>query len=249
MNEEKHQFSLYWPQLSKKTYTIGSQITITDLNLYHRICRVVRLQKNDQVVLFDRHYHLSLILINSDKINILVFEVSGFETNTILKPPITFLLPLLKRDAFEHAIYSLVELGANEIQLVATQKIQRKWGGQKELDRLEKIIIAAAEQSKNYVFPSVYNPTQLKQIVSTLPESTINIFFDPQGIPAFELIQTIHKKLPKHIVLLVGPEGDLALQEKELLVQSEFSFCTLTPTILRAQQAATVSLGLIRSLL
>ena len=47
-------------------------------------------------------------------------------------------------------------------------------------------------------------------------------------------------------MLLIGPEGDLALQEKEL-VAGKMQFCALTPTILRASQAAALSIGIVRS--
>jgi len=39
------------------------------------------------------------------------------------------LLPLLKRDAFEQAVYGLVEAGVNDIQPVITEKTNCKWGG------------------------------------------------------------------------------------------------------------------------
>ena len=55
--------------------------------------------------------------------------------------------------------------------------------------------------------------------------------------------------MSNNIVLMVGPEGDLMGDEKAYLNGNGFVFCQLTPTILRAQQAVTVSVGALRSLL
>ena len=59
--------------------------------------------------------------------------------NTILQPHITVLLPLLKRDDLDTVLYSLVEMGVNTIQLMITKKVQRKWGKEKEYDRLQRV--------------------------------------------------------------------------------------------------------------
>jgi len=48
---------------------------------------------------------------------------------------------------------------------------------------------------------------------------------------------------------MIGPEGDLTAQEKELLKERGVQFLRLTPTILRAQQAVVVAMGIFRSLL
>ena len=48
---------------------------------------------------------------------------------------------------------------------------------------------------------------------------------------------------------MVGPEADLLLEEKQQLHENGFTFCKLTQTVLRAQQAAVVSLGIFRSIL
>ena len=48
---------------------------------------------------------------------------------------------------------------------------------------------------------------------------------------------------------MIGPEADLSTEEKNLLLKEYFSFVKLTPTVLRAYQAAGIALGIFRSLL
>lgn len=71
------------------------------------------------------------------------------------------------------------------------------------------------------------------------------IFFDPQGSKIEVLLPEI--KNAQHIILAIGPEGDLTSEEKDLIKRSGFIFATLTATILRACQAALLSAGIIRS--
>ncbi len=48
---------------------------------------------------------------------------------------------------------------------------------------------------------------------------------------------------------VIGPEGDLTKEEKAYLKEQGFLFCALTPTVLRAQQAVALGLGILRSYL
>ena len=75
------------------------------------------------------------------------------------------------------------------------------------------------------------------------------LFFDPQGAHFFDIMQRLHSDQPKEVLLLVGPEGDLTSQEKEVVRANNFIFCALTPTIIRAVQATGLAVGFIRSLL
>ncbi|MEI6101640.1 MAG: nickel insertion protein [Eubacteriales bacterium] len=70
----------------------------------------------------------------------IVFQLLVKEKNTTLVPHITCVLPLLKRDDFESALYMLAELGVNSVQLVTKDKSVRSWGD-KERERVEQILL------------------------------------------------------------------------------------------------------------
>ena len=248
-NSKHHEFAIYLKNLSEQKLKPNTIARISNTDLFHRITRVLRLKKDEFFILFDRSVNCSVVLLAASQKDTIKVEVVECNQNTILSPNIKFLLPILKRDAFEQAIYSLVEFGANTIQLITTQKTQRKWGGQKEVERLEKVMIAAAEQSKNYALPNLCVPKALDQIVQNLEKQATKIFFDPIGSDTFFVLENMRKSLPEHMILLVGPEGDLTNDEKSILKENNVKFCRLTPTILRAQQAVVVSLGIIRSLI
>ena len=249
-NSDQHLFAFFYPETTKSgiEVPVGGTCTIDDRVLCHRIGNVLRLNKGESFTLFDSHKHMTFDIedVNDRKLRAIV---RSYECNTVFSPHVTFLLPILKKEAFQEALYALTELGANEVQLIITKKTQRAWGDQKEQERTERIMQAAAEQSKNFAFPKVLDPVPLETAIGATHRDAIRIFFDPEGCSLNNVITSINTSLSTRIVLLIGPEGDLTGDEKAYLNSNGFIFCRLTKSILRAQQAVAVSLGAIRSLL
>ena len=89
-----------------------------------------------------------------------------------------------------------------------------------------------------FSFPDLLAPIDLSEALSRYSKVPL-LFADPAGEALCP---------PKgDCVLLVGPEGDLTATEKALIKQRA-TFFKLTPTILRAQTAAVLSVGMLRSL-
>ena len=247
--KQKHEFAIYVDQLSYLVSSIapGDVLTLEGENLYQRMVQVLRMRANDACLLFDRSIHVRFVLQEPKEKTRVSGVVHTKQPNTVLHPKITFLLPLLKRDDCDAAVYSLAEMGVNDIRMILTQKVQRSWGGEREFARLQRVMIAAAEQSKNFAFPTLYPPISLQESLKT--NDATRIYFDPAGQPLFETMQLLHRDRPEQLVLMVGPEGDLDNAEKEALKKAKFIFCALTPTILRAAQAAAICDGIVRSVL
>jgi len=241
---EKHRFAFFIQKVSK--VIIQEECFISDLPLLHRLTHVLRLKVGDEIMLFDREAYVvaAITLIAKKKLRATLLE---YKKNTYLKPELHLLLPVLKKDALSDAVYSAVEVGASTIQLVYTDKSQRTLSSH-ELDRLERVAISAAEQSKRFAFPEIKETIPFMDAIDSCSTSMC-IFFDPRGITVQEQLEAYRHGSQQSITLLMGPEGDLSLQEKKLLKQAGWSFCALTPTVLRAVQAVAVGLGVFRSLL
>lgn len=249
--KNRHEFALYHDTLTLNLQKnrAKNQLVLIDQEIIHRIARVLRLQQGEQLVLFDRlHNALVELDVTSGKKE-LVVDVIEINTNKTLEPHITFFLPLLKREAFDSALYSLVEVGINTIQLVVTEKTNRSLT-ERELLRSERTMISAAEQSKNFNFPQLLTPIDFTQCVQLFQKDpSLKIFFDPEGISLIDQIDATRKKNPQHLSLMIGPEADLTPAEKKQLEEASVTFCALTPTILRACQAAALSGAIFRSVL
>lgn len=249
MKSTSHEFAIFTESLEpfKSNLDSGRVIDLDDPELYHRITRVLRLEMDESFILFDRtrHAHLQISQINKRSIQCSVIAVFF---NPTYAPEINVLLSVLKKDALEQAIYGLTELGATTIQLVHTEKVHRTWGGPSEMERLQRIIVAAAEQSKNFALPTLYEPISLEDAIARYSTSGMKIFCDMQGEQIVPLLARSYVENPHAYALFIGPEGDLSFDEKARLRAADYYFCRLTPTVLRSVQAVSLAVGLIRSL-
>jgi 16S rRNA (uracil1498-N3)-methyltransferase len=250
-NKERHEFALFVEALSllvqhKKA---GDYLLVSNETLVHRMINVLRLRLNDQCVLFDRNVQVFVVITEFIGKKQIQVKLQSIKNTLLLSPSLTFLLPVLKRDDYEAALYALTEVGVNRIQLVFTHKTSHQWSGNKDLERAQRIIIGAAEQSKNFAYPELKAPIMLEVALQQYRASSAKVFFDPEGMPFFEVMQQLHTNKSEDVLLLVGPEGDLHSEEKKIVQNEGFIFCSLTPTIMRAVQAATLGAGFVRSLL
>src|SRR5579862_9977388 len=126
-SNNQHQFACYYSDLSSFIAHDQLEHTISFNNpaLTHRIFSVLRMRAGDTIILFDQAITITLELVNFSSKKLFSGIVQNYAANKILSPAITVLLPLLKKEALEDALYSCVELGATEIQLVSTQKTHR----------------------------------------------------------------------------------------------------------------------------
>ena len=230
----KHLFAVYVPSLDvPPPYAFGS-------DLLHRCKNVLRLKPGQQVIIFDNS-HQSLATIQEYQKKSITVLLEDKVPLVGLKPEIHWLLPLLKREAFEHSLYSLCEMGATSIYPVVTAKTCRSWGSEKEYARAQTIMIAAAEQAKQFVVPKIHPVTELLQ----WHQEGDKIFFDPEGVPLRQMLVDASFNGP--LYGCVGPEGDLTIEEKAYLKEQGFLLCALTPTVLRARQAVALGVGIVRS--
>ena len=194
----------YYPQTSKliSEKSPGSHGSIEDSALIHRMVHVLRMQEGNQCILFDEQ-HSIICQIESVNQRTLVYSIKKISCNPAYQPKITVLLPLLKREALLESLYSVVELGASAVQLVTMQKAQHAWGGTKELERLNRIMQSAAEQSKNFAIPSLSEPEPLTSILGRAAQQSHKIFFDSDGCMAPAVLSTVQAENIAEIVMLV----------------------------------------------
>jgi 16S rRNA (uracil1498-N3)-methyltransferase len=248
----KHEFAFYCDTLSALLANLrGSELSIHDQALYHRLAHVVRLQPGDALVLFDKQVHATCEISAFLNKKSVILRIVSHEQNQQLTPHITCMLPVLKRTDFEETISILAELGVNTIQLITTQKTGRAFDYKREVERLERIMIAAAEQCKQFALPTILPPQNLPELCSAIiksPAQALALYFDPAGTPLVTFLQQAQESRVSNIILMVGPEGDFTPEEKVLILQSGFLPCKLTPTVLRAVHAVCVGVGAFRCL-
>lgn len=249
--DDKHIFAVYVADLftKQKIVMAGDSVPIIDKEVVHRILTVLRMEIGQELILFDEKNHYLVVIADAKKNKALRIEIDTIFPNIQPKFEINFVLPLLKKEALEETVYSLTEIGVSSISLVITTKSQ-KGLTDKELLRLHKTKIAAAEQAKNFSMPIIIKPVTLEKFCTIFKNDVKPaLLFDPSGKNAFELISELQQQKIKRIACLIGPEGGLTNVEVQMANHCGFKSCKLTPTILRAVQAAAVGAGLIASLI
>jgi RsmE family RNA methyltransferase len=230
-----HQFAFFYTEslTEEKVYSIQEE------SFVHRLFFVLRMQSGERCILFNRKHHalVELLALSKKEIKIKVLSVVH---HTVPEKKVTICLPILKKESMHEALYGLCEVGVHIIQLVHISTSHVKSWTQKDQEKAEKIVIAAAEQSKNFMLPIISAPISLEQMIEKYNQNQIKIFFDACGVSFFSY--NIQEK--NEIVCFVGPEADLTDQDKSLLHKSGWAFTVLTPTILRACQAAVLGAAL-----
>lgn len=235
----KHLFATYVENYSDNY----KNFEIKESTLYHRIVRVLRLQEGEELIIFDKQ-HNSVAKIKSISKKGVALSASILEKNKLIHPEVTLAIGMLKKDNFEQVIYNAVALGINIIQPLATEKSLHTKLTNKDKERLEKIMVAAAEQSKNFALAQILDPIDISQFLSKC-SSKQKIFFDVGG----KSLSNLKINPLDNCTLLVGPEGDFSEDEKNSITSAGFETYKLTPTILKAVDAVTVGAGFIRSIL
>lgn len=246
-SSQKHHFALYVPSLSSliASCPLGNSFNVEDADFVHRIVSILRMQPEQSLTLFDTAMHGTVILKQIIKKRGVEFILEQKQTNIRIMPELIAVIPVLKKEALEIAFDSLTQIGVTTIQLVFTQKSQQQWST-KEQERATRIIIAAAEQSKNFAFAQLLAPISFAQMFNSYTHIPTKLFFDPQGVPFISFFK--NNSAVTSLLYMIGPEGDLTEGEKKELLAHGFSFYALTPTILRACQATSLAAGIIRSL-
>lgn len=240
--QNKHQFAFYYHDLSS-FISKNIDIIITSDELYHRLKHVVRIKTDDRCILFNQKEHAIFTFGSFQGKNKIIGTLVDRQLNVQLKPEITFFLPLLKLDALSQAVYALAEVGITTIQLVTTAKTQTPCNN-KLIDKLYKVAVSAAEQSKMFAFPTILPALSLDACLKQSGSKVNRFYFDVDGVSSAVWYKSVLQD--QNYYLLVGPEGDLTKAEKNAVKQAGFQICLLTPTVLRSVRSISLVSGMFR---
>lgn len=209
------------------------QMILAPGDLYH-IKTVMRMHSNDQIEVV---YNQKLFLCCIDFVNgeVIVNIKKELETKPDFMKHIVLVIPVLKEQKMDFILQKATELGVTEIIPVLLKRCVvkvEKGKEEKRLERWNKILKEASEQSMRQVIPNLYPITTLaeikkmdglKMICSTVEENNTLKFF----------LQS-HKNYDK-LVIAIGPEGGFDPKEEQDLIASGFSPVTLGPRIMRVE--------------
>ena len=207
----------------------------------HYLCRVRRARAGDPVTLFDGNgARIEGEVHTPDKRTATVRVV---ERHYDAPPAVRLSLAIawIKGEACDRAVQKAVELGANDIVLMTTERSNVRLNAErraKRLEHLRRISISACEQCGQNHVPGVRHSPSLTQALDAAPAQVLCLQPDSPALPtAVAYADTL---------LLVGPEGGWSEGEQSLL-ESRATMMGLGALILRAETAPLAALAAIRS--
>lgn len=204
----------------------GDTIVLNDDILYHLV-KVLRKDSTYTFRIADAMGNIYFAnLINNKECKI------GEKTNenNELDCDITCILSLIKNDKFELTLQKLVELGVKRIVPYKSVRSVVKIKDNKKINRLNKIVREAAEQSHRNIIPEVCEFSDLKDLEKYKSDYNYICYESDKNI--------VDIKPAKSITYIIGPEGGFEDNEYKRICEMGFESISLGKRILRAETAA-----------
>ncbi|MUK87081.1 16S rRNA (uracil(1498)-N(3))-methyltransferase [Ornithinibacillus sp. L9] len=211
----------------------------------HHIIRVMRYQKDDQIICNHPDTNAAICRITEieDGVVYLVIE-KWLDENVELPVQVTIAQGLPKGDKLDLVLQKGTELGAYGFIPFKADRSVVKWDNKKEKkkqERFTKIVKEASEQSHRNRIPVVYNPMNLTELIEESAHYSVKIFAYEEEAKVSEYLSfsKIVSQLSKkdRVLVCIGPEGGFSLDEVEKLKTHGFMAVRLGPRILRTETA------------
>ncbi len=218
-----------------------TELILTDKNEIHHIHNVLRLQKADEIFVFDgkgKEAKGKISAISAKSVTIEIISHEHIKKNT---PTIILACAIPKKGKFELIIEKATELGVDEIYPIKTHRteiILDKKRADKKTNRYQMVAINAAKQSKRPTIPRIHPITPFNDAIKELTQNSTVIIPSLLG-KRKNLITALNElKSPQTISFFIGPEGDFTEEEYGNAQKQGCIPVTLGETILRVETAA-----------
>ena len=220
---------------TEKTLNVGDTLQLDNETLYHLI-KVLRKDSSYTFRVADHEGNIFYAHLVSNK----ECHIDSFiDENNELDTDITCVLSLIKSDKFELTLQKLVELGVSRIVPYNARRSVVKIKDEKKIQRFEKIVKEAAEQSHRNFIPEVCSPVDIKGLDKYMSETNYICYESERNIAEIPSAASI--------TYIIGPEGGFETEEYEKIAALGFESISLGKRILRAETAAIYMTSIIVS--
>ena len=207
-----------------------------DKSQSHYVSKVMRLKEKEVFSLFNSSGEWEAKILNITK-SIVEFNVTKQlrqKENTI---DLWLAFSPIKSNYFNFMIQKATELGVTKfLPIIFERTIVRKINK----ERLEKVIIEAAEQSNRITVPSIEDPQKLKSFLN----NDMDLIFTDLNTANTKIDLT--KLTTKPTCVIIGPEGDFSEEEREEILKfNGVQPIKINENILRSETAVISALSII----
>ena len=152
---------------------------------------------------------------------------------------------LAQGERFDWLISKCTELGVDRICPVRFERTVKLARGEKVTERFVKLAIAAAKQCERLFLPRIDRAGSLIQTLENFAaeSSEKSILYGSCNPKAPSLLQQV--EVSQDIIVFIGPEGGLTLDEERLLNEHGGLKIRLTDTVLRIETAAVAAAAIL----
>ena len=207
-----------------------------DKSQSHYVSKVMRLKEKEVFSLFNSsgEWEAKIANINKSIVKFNVTKQLRQKENTI---DLWLAFSPIKSNYFNFMIQKATELGVTKfLPIIFERTIVRKINK----ERLEKVIIEAAEQSNRITVPSIEEPQKLKSFLN----NDMDLIFTDLNTTNTKI--DIKKLTTKPTCVIIGPEGDFSEEEREEILKfSGVQPIKINENILRSETAVISALSII----
>jgi 16S rRNA (uracil1498-N3)-methyltransferase len=209
-------------------------LILSEFDMVHQLIHVLRAKTGEEILLCDgkgNEARVEIIDIQKSSLEVKVLERLKSIPEATRK--VTLYAAIIKGEHFEMIAQKAVEAGIFEIVPIITQRTVKL---NLKLDRIQKIMKEAAEQSGRGFIPLIEEPITFKDALKRAKQHEQNYFCD--FVP--ELLEKQNFQNAKSVSCFIGPEGGWDEKERELAIELNCIPVRLGSFTLRAETAAIV---------
>ena len=202
----------------------------------HYVSKVMRLKEKEVFSLFNSSGEWQAKILNITK-SIVEFNVTKQLRQKENTKDLWLAFSPIKSNYFNFMIQKATELGVTKfLPVIFERTIVRKINK----ERLEKVIIEAAEQSNRITVPIIEEPQKLKNFLS----NDMDLIFTDLNTTNTKI--DLKKLTTKPTCVIIGPEGDFSEQEREEILRfNGVQPIKINENILRTETAVICALSII----
>ncbi len=203
----------------------------------HHIRDVLRMKENTVVRIVDQDNKAAFATIFYEGKKVKASNIELDLDNNEMTCQITLCLGLIKKEKWDVVLQKCTELGVSRIIPFESSRTivkAKEDKSTKKLERWNKIMLEAAEQSKRNRVPIIYEPVQFKELGKYLSDCNC-VAYEDAKITGEKLRNLIDKR---SMTIVIGPEGGLSSDEVDSLMNQGFHCISLGKRTLRAETAA-----------
>jgi 16S rRNA (uracil1498-N3)-methyltransferase len=226
----------------------NSEIVLPEQSAEH-LTRVLRLEAGAPFTIFNgQGGEYSAVLGARSGKKVLARLVRHDTTERESPLAIILLQGVARGERMDLIVQKATELGVSRIvPVLAERSVVKVDARQRErkLEHWRSIAIAACEQCGRNRVPGVDAPVDLGPAIAALPEGGMRCLLAADGV---ESLATAARDAVAGVVLLIGPEGGLAENERRFAGVHGFTAYRLGPRILRTESAGLAALATLQAI-